>query len=214
MESESSLPCSQQPANGPFSESRESSSHLILSLRCMLMLSFHLHVVLLRGSFFPRFSFNISYALLLSHIRATWPAYLILLQLLILIFFSEVDTVSLLVIRFSPASLAQTLTSAPCPHTPSKFLLPYTNWVIPVRNQLTPLRWALLEEPPVVQLPKNFLNMLWNQKVHYQVHKNLPQVIFLRFILILSRFMCVTIDGVWIGEWIYLPLIHTTRNYK
>jgi hypothetical protein len=25
---------------------------------------------------------------------------------------------------------------------------------------------------------------------------------------------CVTIDGVWIGEWIYWPLIYTTRNYK
>jgi hypothetical protein len=24
----------------------------------------------------------------------------------------------------------------------------------------------------------------------------------------------VTIDGIWIGEWIYWPLIHTTRNYK
>jgi hypothetical protein len=24
----------------------------------------------------------------------------------------------------------------------------------------------------------------------------------------------VTIDGVWIGEWIYWPLIHTTRNHK
>jgi hypothetical protein len=24
----------------------------------------------------------------------------------------------------------------------------------------------------------------------------------------------VTTDGVWIGEWIYWPLMHTTRNYK
>jgi hypothetical protein len=24
----------------------------------------------------------------------------------------------------------------------------------------------------------------------------------------------VTIDGIWIGGWIYWPLIHTTRNYK
>jgi hypothetical protein len=30
---------------------------------------------------------------------------------------------------------------------------------------------------------------------------------------ILSR-IGVTVDGVWIGEWIYWPLIHTTRNYK
>jgi hypothetical protein len=26
--------------------------------------------------------------------------------------------------------------------------------------------------------------------------------------------MCVTIDGVWIGDWIYWPLTHTTQNYK
>jgi hypothetical protein len=26
--------------------------------------------------------------------------------------------------------------------------------------------------------------------------------------------VCVTIDGVWIGDSIYWPLIHTTRNYK
>jgi hypothetical protein len=26
--------------------------------------------------------------------------------------------------------------------------------------------------------------------------------------------MCVTIDGVWICEWIYWPLTHTTRNCK
>jgi hypothetical protein len=24
----------------------------------------------------------------------------------------------------------------------------------------------------------------------------------------------VTVDGVWIGEWIYLPLIHASQNYK
>jgi hypothetical protein len=34
---------------------------------------------------------------------------------------------------------------------------------------------------------------------------------------ILPRFMCLTIDGVWIGEWIYWPLIHSplrnTSNY-
>jgi hypothetical protein len=30
----------------------------------------------------------------------------------------------------------------------------------------------------------------------------------------MSRFGGVTIDGVWIGERIYWPLIHTTMNYK
>jgi hypothetical protein len=24
----------------------------------------------------------------------------------------------------------------------------------------------------------------------------------------------VTIDGVWTGEWVYWPLIHTTQNYR
>jgi hypothetical protein len=32
--------------------------------------------------------------------------------------------------------------------------------------------------------------------------------------LILSRSIYVTTDRVWVGEWIYWPLIHTTRNYK
>jgi hypothetical protein len=31
---------------------------------------------------------------------------------------------------------------------------------------------------------------------------------------IVSQFRGVTIDGVWIGEWIYWLLIHVTRNYK
>jgi hypothetical protein len=31
---------------------------------------------------------------------------------------------------------------------------------------------------------------------------------------IVARFRGVTIDGVWIGEWIYGPFIHATRNYK
>jgi hypothetical protein len=38
-------------------------------------------------------------------------------------------------------------------------------------------------------------------------------VVYMAERITLSR-VCVTIDGVWIGEWIYWPLIHTTRNYK
>jgi hypothetical protein len=30
----------------------------------------------------------------------------------------------------------------------------------------------------------------------------------------LSHIWCVTVDGVWIGYWIWCPRIHTTRNYK
>jgi hypothetical protein len=33
-------------------------------------------------------------------------------------------------------------------------------------------------------------------------------------LLIMSHIWGVTIDGVWIGSWIYWPLIHTTRNCK
>jgi hypothetical protein len=29
----------------------------------------------------------------------------------------------------------------------------------------------------------------------------------------MSRFMNANVDGVLIGDWIYLPLVHTTRNY-
>jgi hypothetical protein len=33
--------------------------------------------------------------------------------------------------------------------------------------------------------------------------------------IMVSRFrVCVTIDRLWIGEWIYLSLIHRTRKYK
>jgi hypothetical protein len=42
-------------------------------------------------------------------------------------------------------------------------------------NQPTPLSWVLIEKPPVVQLLKNFHNILWNVKV-YHVHKSLPLV--------------------------------------
>jgi hypothetical protein len=33
-------------------------------------------------------------------------------------------------------------------------------------------------------------------------------------IVMLSRFRSFTVDGVWTGELIYWPLIHTTQNYK
>jgi hypothetical protein len=35
----------------------------------------------------------------------------------------------------------------------------------------------------------------------------------LRKVFLLSRFYGVTIDGVWIGNWIYCTLTNTTRNY-
>jgi hypothetical protein len=46
MEPEGSLPCSQQPASGSYSEVDESSPRLptFISLRSMQILSFHLHL--------------------------------------------------------------------------------------------------------------------------------------------------------------------------
>jgi hypothetical protein len=46
---------------------------------------------------------------------------------------------------------------------------------------------------------------------HFPIHHSL---IILPLDFILSRFMCVTIDGVWIIECIYWPLLHKTRKYK
>jgi hypothetical protein len=40
---------------------------------------------------------------------------------------------------------------------------------LPVTNFM---HLVLLEKPPVVQLLKNFLNILWKPKVNYRVHKS------------------------------------------
>jgi hypothetical protein len=36
----------------------------------------------------------------------------------------------------------------------------------------------------------------------------------IRFMCVCIIALCVTIDAVWIGEWIYSPLIYMTRNYN
>jgi hypothetical protein len=61
-------------------------------------------------------------------------------------------------------------------------------------------------EPGPLQEPAAFKNAI-TIAIPY---KNIAQT---RFRLILSRFNGATIDGAWIGEWIYGLLMHITWNY-
>jgi hypothetical protein len=84
-EPESSSQCSQEPSTGPYPEPvRSSPHHPNLSLRSILILSTHLRLGLPSGFFPSGFPTNILYAFLVSPIRATWPAHLIIIDLSIL----------------------------------------------------------------------------------------------------------------------------------
>jgi len=76
MEPKVSLPSSQEPDTGPYSERDESSTHL----RSFSILSFHLCLGLPTGFFSLVFSTKILYEFLLSPMRVTFPAHLILLD--------------------------------------------------------------------------------------------------------------------------------------
>jgi hypothetical protein len=91
MELEGSLPFSQKPSTGPYSEpDRSSPYHPIPSyLRSILILSIHLRLCLPSGLFPSGFPTDILYASLFSPIRATCPTHLILLDLIILIMLGE-----------------------------------------------------------------------------------------------------------------------------
>jgi hypothetical protein len=84
MEPEGSLlPCSQEPSTGPYPEPDRSSP------RSILIVSIHLRLGLPSGLFPSGFPTNILFAFPFYSIRATCPAHLILLDLIILIIFDE-----------------------------------------------------------------------------------------------------------------------------
>ncbi|PNF25245.1 hypothetical protein B7P43_G13294, partial [Cryptotermes secundus] len=84
-------PCSEPDQSNPY--------HPILSLRSILIFSTHLRLGLPSGLFPPGIPTDILYAFPISPIRATCPAHLILLDLIILII-----VMKLLIMQFSPTS--------------------------------------------------------------------------------------------------------------
>jgi len=90
MESDISLPCSQQSTNGPYTEADASSPPLHpIFLWSNVILPSHLHLVHQIGFFLLSFRTKILYGFLTSVMCAVCSAHLILVGLLALIIFGE-----------------------------------------------------------------------------------------------------------------------------
>jgi hypothetical protein len=89
MKLEGSLPRSQEPTTGPYPDPHQPSSYQLILSKIHFNIIHHLSLGLPSALFPSSFPTNILYAFLLSLIRATCPAHLILLDLIILIILGE-----------------------------------------------------------------------------------------------------------------------------
>jgi len=107
MELEGSLPCSQEPTCYSLLWDRWIQSKIshTITLRSILILSFHQCLGLLSDLFLSSLPTKILYAYLISPIYAACPTNFILLDLIILIIFGKVHKLmKLLIMHSSPAS--------------------------------------------------------------------------------------------------------------